>query len=74
MKHPAHGLDDTLSLAEKCAREVLHGSSDPAPVSATQVDAHGHGFDQVSQMCVIGVDQGEEGGCLRYLLACSLQV
>src|SRR5260370_37136345 len=70
----AYICNDALLISEECVREAFHCSADPTPVSTSQIDTHRQGFHQVLQMRVIGVDQGDEGGRLYYLLACPLQI
>src|SRR5260370_15893926 len=72
--HLAYTLDHALPIAEECLREAFHGTADPAPVSASKVNAHGQGFHQVLQMSIVDFDQCDEGGGVCHLPACPLQV
>src|SRR5258708_33548979 len=72
--HLAYTLDHALPIAEKCLREAFHGGADPAPVSASEVNAHGQGLHQILQMSIVDFDQCDEGGGVSHLPACSLQV
>src|SRR5258708_15636173 len=72
--HLAYTLDHPLPIAEKSLREAFHSTADPAPVSASQVNAHGQGFHQILQMRIVGFDQCDEGDGVYHLLACPLQV